>query len=144
MSYMVSIIYIICTKKYNIKYIRVCNVRIGPSDVPQILWTWYFLESQGYHITDCIVNQDNKSTILLAENGRSSCSCRTRHINIQYFFAQDKIGSKEISMPHCPTEEMISKYFSKQAQGALFRKFRNTIMTYHDPDASHALDHKIV
>ena len=33
MSYMVSIIYIICTKKYNIKYIRVCNVRIGPSDV---------------------------------------------------------------------------------------------------------------
>ena len=33
MSYMVSIIYIICTKKYNIKYIRVCKVRIGPSDV---------------------------------------------------------------------------------------------------------------
>ena len=32
MSYMVYIIYIICTKKYNIKYIRVCNVRIGPSD----------------------------------------------------------------------------------------------------------------
>ena len=30
---MVSIIYIICTKIYNIKYTRVYNVRIGPSDV---------------------------------------------------------------------------------------------------------------
>ena len=28
---MVSIIYIICMKKYNFKYIQVYNVRIGPS-----------------------------------------------------------------------------------------------------------------
>ena len=32
MLFMVSIIYIICTKIYNIKYTRVYNVQIGPSD----------------------------------------------------------------------------------------------------------------
>ena len=44
---MVSIIYIICTKKYNIKYIRVCNVRIGPSDAHSI--GFHFENGDTYH-----------------------------------------------------------------------------------------------
>ena len=48
----------------------------------QILWTRYFLDAQGYNINNCIVYQDNKSAILLEQNGRASSSKRTRHINI--------------------------------------------------------------
>jgi Reverse transcriptase (RNA-dependent DNA polymerase) len=43
---------------------------IGVSDVlPQILWTRYFLEAQGYTIKESIVYQDNQSAILLEKNG---------------------------------------------------------------------------
>ena len=47
-----------------------------------ILWTQWFLEEQGYKVSQTILNQDNKSTILLEENSKESSSKRTRHINI--------------------------------------------------------------
>ena len=34
-----------------------------------ILWTHYFLEAQGYGVDDAIIYQDNKSAILLEQNG---------------------------------------------------------------------------
>ena len=40
----------------------------------QILWTRYFLDAQGYNINECIIYQDNKSAILLEQNGRASSS----------------------------------------------------------------------
>ena len=45
----------------------------GTDDVAtQILCTKHFMEAQGYMIEDNILHQDNKSTILLQENGRKS------------------------------------------------------------------------
>ncbi len=38
--------------------------------MPQVIWTWNFLEAQGYSVTDNIVFQDNKSAILLEKNGK--------------------------------------------------------------------------
>ncbi len=60
--------------------------------MPQVMWTWNFLEAQGYGITDNIVFQDNKSAILLEKNGSQSSSKRTQYFNICYFFVQ--IGSQ--------------------------------------------------
>jgi hypothetical protein len=43
---------------------------VGADDVmPQMLWTLYFLEAQGYKIDHNILYQDNKSSILLETNG---------------------------------------------------------------------------
>ena len=47
-----------------------------------ICWTRYFLEAQGYGITENIVYQDNKSTILLKKNGKALGSKCSKHINI--------------------------------------------------------------
>jgi hypothetical protein len=59
---------------------------VGVSDVlPQVVWTRKFLMAQGYHVRDSVVYQDNKSAILLEENGWASSSKHTRHINIRYF-----------------------------------------------------------
>ena len=96
--------------------------------LPQILWTRYFLEAQGYGVEESVVYQDNQSAILLAKNGRGSSSKRTRHINIRYFFVADRIASKEVKVEYCPTGEMIADYFTKPLQGTLFRKFRDFIM----------------
>jgi hypothetical protein len=106
---------------------------VGVDDVmPQVLWTRYFLEAQGYKIKDSKIFQDNQSTILLAKNGKRSSSKRTRHINIRYFFVADRVKSNEVSIEYCPTEEMDADFFTKPLQGSLFRKFRNRILNIKD------------
>ena len=42
--------------------------------MPQIMWTKYFPEVQGYYITDNMIYQNNQSTMLLVKNGRASSS----------------------------------------------------------------------
>jgi hypothetical protein len=102
---------------------------VGTHDVmPQVLWTLYFLEAQGYKIDDNILYQDNKSSILLETNGRGSSGQRTRHMNVRYFFIADRVKSKEIRIEYCPTGIMIADYFTKPLQGVLFRKLRDMIL----------------
>jgi hypothetical protein len=96
---------------------------VGVNDLmPQILWTRYFLEAQGYEISESIIHQDNKSTILLAENGKASSGHRTRHINIRYFFVKDRVASGEVKIEQCPTENMIADFFTKPLQGGFVSK----------------------
>ncbi len=54
-----------------------------------ILWTHYFLLSQGYGVIENLLLQDNKSSIILERNGKASSGKGTRHINIRYFFITD-------------------------------------------------------
>ena len=111
----------------------------------QILWTKYFLDAQGYHINECVVYQDNKSAILLGENGRASSSKRTRHINIRYYFVTDRANCGEIKLRHCPTAEMLGDYFTKPLQGALFTKFRDRILNLQSaPSTVPVEDHRSV
>jgi hypothetical protein len=102
---------------------------VGVDDrMPQILWTRYFLEAQGYKVRENKIYQDNQSDMLLENNGRGSSSQRTRHINIRYFFMNDRIQAKEVSVEYCPTGEMNGDFFTKPLQGSPYRKFRNRVM----------------
>ena len=117
---------------------------VGVNDVmPQVLWTRYFLEAQGFKVTDSTIYQDNQSAILLAKNGRGSSSKRTRHINIRYFFVTDQIGSGKISVQYCPTTDMISDFFTKPLQGTTFHNFHTQIMNI-DPDSYQFPAHRSV
>ncbi len=87
---------------------------------------------QGYDIDKNILFQDNKSTILLEENGKKSSSKRTRALNIRYFFLTDQIAKGNLIVEYCPTMEMIADYFSKPLQGKLFQKFWRSIMGHDD------------
>ena len=65
---------------------------VGVDDMmPSILWTRYFLTAQGYKVSDNVIFQDNRSTMLLERNGKASSSKRTKHINVRYFFITDRI-----------------------------------------------------
>ena len=104
---------------------------IAASDmIPQLLWTRYFLESQGYNINEAILFQDNKSAILLETNGRASSSKRTKHINIRYFFMKDRIAQNEFKVEYCPTNEMLGDFFTKPLQGQKFIEFRDLILGF--------------
>jgi hypothetical protein len=102
---------------------------VGVDDMmPSILWTRQFLKSQGYKVNDNVIFQDNKSTMLLERNGKSSSSKRTKHINVRYFFITDRISKGEVRVEWCPTKDMIADFMSKPLQGHLFKKFRDLIM----------------
>jgi hypothetical protein len=111
---------------------------VGVSNVlPQVIWTRNFLLAQGYQVRDSVVYQDNKSVILLEENGRMSSGKRTRHINIRHFFITNQVAGKEVSIQYCPTGDMVSDFFTKPLQGALFRKLRSIIMNSGPHDHDH-------
>jgi hypothetical protein len=120
------------------------NELIGVHDVmPQVLWTAYFMKAQGHEVVDNVLYQDNKSTILLAKNGRASSGKRTRHINIRYFFVKDRVQSGELRIEYCPTKEMLADYFTKPLNGVLFYKLRDQIMNI-DPTSSFHSGHRSV
>jgi hypothetical protein len=100
------------------------------------------MEAQGYGVTT-LLNQDNQSTIKLADNGKASSGKGTQHINIRYFFITDRIARKEIAIQYCPTKQMIADYFTKPLQGELFYKFRDQIMGVVPMDTIHG-DHRSV
>ena len=102
---------------------------VGVDDMmPSILWTRHFLQAQGYRLSDNVIFQDNKSTMLLERNGKASSSKRTKHINVRYFFITDRISKGEVRVEWCPTKEMVADFMTKPLQGSLFRKFRDVIM----------------
>ena len=97
-----------------------------------VIWTNYFLEAQGYESKDTVVLHDNKSCMLLHNNGKASSSKRTRHLNIRYYFLSDRIANGELRVEFCPTDEMVADFFTKPLQGAKFREFRKIIMNLRD------------
>jgi len=79
-----------CKQKLNTTSSMEAELVAVDNAMGQVLWTRHFLATQGHPIPTTTIYQDNKSTILLAENGRSSSSKRTCHINVCIFGA-DKI-----------------------------------------------------
>ncbi len=102
---------------------------VGADDMATpILWTRLFMGKQGYPIRKNILCQDNKSTILLENNGRKSAGQRSRALDVRYFFLTDQIEKGNLSTEYCPTDDMVGDYFSKPLQGEKFQKFRKAIM----------------
>jgi hypothetical protein len=101
---------------------------VGLSDkFSNAIWTSNFLRSQGYDVSPAIVFQDNKSTISLAEKGKST-SARTRHIHLRYFLIKDRIAQGDIVVKYIPTGEMTADILTKPLQGEHFRRLRKQLL----------------
>ena len=80
---------------------------IGMHDmIPEVLWTKYFIEAQGYKVDHDIVMQDNESEIRLLVNGRFSSGPKTKHTQVKYFLAMDLIKRGEMEVKYCPAKLM--------------------------------------
>ena len=103
-----------------------------------ILWARYFMQEQGYDMDASLLYQDNMSAILLETNGKASSTKRTKHIKVKYFFIKDKIDQGEITVEHCPTDQMWTDINTKPKQGLHFHTFRSHMMgipvDYKDED----------
>jgi hypothetical protein len=88
-----------------------------------------FMESLGLGIKKAHLYQDNTSTIRIAMNGKS-CSDRTKHIKLRYFFVKQYIESGEFEVTHCPTSMMIADLLTKPIQGKQFKILRDKLLGY--------------
>lgn len=117
---------------------------MGLHDVlPRVLWVRHFLEGQEFEIKDNITYQDNMSSMKLENNGRASCSKRTRHMKLRYFFAKECVDEQLIRIAYCPTKQMLGDFFTKPLQGELFYTLRAQIMNI-DPSSPYYMCHRSV
>ena len=86
--------------------------------LPQVLWKKYFLDTQGVQAET------------IGINGRTSSGKRTKHMNVCYFFINDRIDAGDFKVDHCPTKQMWGDYFTKPLQGKLFQFFRALVMEF--------------
>jgi hypothetical protein len=91
-----------------------------------ILWSREYMLSSHINIGPVVLYQDNKSTICLANKGRST-SERTRHIKIRYFFIRHYIDANEIIIEYMPTANMIADIMTKPLHSNLFNKLANVL-----------------
>ena len=96
-----------------------------------MIWANHFLQAQDYIHPTTVVYQDNRSAILLEQNGSLSSTRRTKHIN-RYFFIKDKADSKELIIKWCPTDDMAAHYNTKPLAGEKFTQFRKAILNLKD------------
>jgi hypothetical protein len=106
---------------------------VGASDfLSQTIWTRNFIEAQGYKIDESEFFQDNMSTTMKMEkNGRTSAGPRSRHINIRYFFIQDRINKKEIVLLHCPSYRHHDRGFLYEATSSYKRRPFYEVSRHH-------------
>ena len=71
-----------------------------------MMWCKYFTEAQGYTIDNNVLYQDNKSTILLAKNGRISAGKNRKHIKNRFFLITDKVAQGDLKIEHMGTDSM--------------------------------------
>ena len=85
-------------KKLNTKSSTKAEV-VGVSDyLPYIIWIFLFMREQRYDIKQNILFQDNQSAINMGKYGNKSCTGKSRHIDIRYFFAQYNIENQKIQL----------------------------------------------
>ena len=123
MSMVKRILYYMSKKQKLNTYISTETELVAEDNVmPKILWTRYFLESQGYRVGASKIYQDNMSAMFLKKNRKSLNGDRTRHIRIREFFLKDRVDTEEAIVDHYPTDEMLDVLITKPLQGSKFRR----------------------
>ena len=87
-------------QKINVKISTKSELMVVDGCMPQILWTTYFIEDQGYKIDDSIIYQYNKSAMLLDKNVTLSIIKSTNHIIVCHYFISNKVEKGQFRLDH--------------------------------------------
>ena len=78
-----------------------------------------FMIAQGYIMEPAVIYQDNLSCMALVQRGGPG-SERSRHINIRYFWVQERVNSGELRIVDLGTLWMFANSLTKPTQGTQF------------------------
>ena len=79
-------------------------------------------------MSEDVLMQDNKSSILLQKNYPFSVRKGSKHIHVRFYFSKDNIDKKELKIVYCPTEEMTADINTKPLQGSKFVECRDKLL----------------
>ena len=79
-------------------------------------------------MSEDVLLQDNKSSILLQKNYPFSVRKGSKHIDVRFYFAKNKIDKKELKIVYCPTDEMTTDFNTKPLQVLKFVEFRDKLL----------------
>ena len=79
------------------------------------------------------VFQENQSAMNIEVNGSYSCSEKSWHIYITYFFMKDWVEKEELCIVYFPTHIMLANYLTNPLQGALLHNFREILIVIVNP-----------
>ena len=69
--------------------------------------------------------EDNTGAIELSKNPKFHN--RTKHIDVAHHFTRERVISNELSVVHCPTEDMVADVMTKGLGRVKFEKFRDAM-----------------
>jgi len=96
----------------------------GTKEIPLCL-------EMGNNPVEIVANIDSSHAthgdLSMIQNGRAT-GPTSRHINIRFFWLNDRVANGEVTMRYVPTEEMTSDLLTKHMEGKLFYKHRKTLL----------------
>ena len=78
------------------------------------------MEAQGYTLDSNMLWQDNEVAQRMTDNGNMSCSSKSRHIDIKFFWITDRVKQGLLRDLHCLTDIILADFFTKPLQGKKF------------------------
>lgn len=91
------------------------------STVQEVLYLRAFLEELGYKQTrGTLIYEDNQSTIKVAKNPEHHGRCK--HIDLRFFFVQERHKGGYIRLEYCPTDKMAADSLTKAIGPQKFSK----------------------
>jgi hypothetical protein len=96
--------------------------------MPELLWSLYFIQTQGYKAECMGMYQDNISTQLLMKTGKMSSGKKTKHLKVKFFFIKDRVDEGAIKVIDCATKEMWADVMTKSWQGTAFKIMHAELM----------------
>ena len=94
--------------------------------VKELIWIYMLLKTMGLDVDKpCIVYEDNRSTIKIAEN--ATALRRTKHIDIRHHFLREHVDNGLIKLVAVGTADQRADILTKILGRELYERFRNII-----------------
>jgi len=91
------------------------------------LWTRDLLEELGFKQETTTIEQDNRSTIILANRGPGKGG-NSKAIKVKYFWISQYIDDGSIKLDYVPTETLIADGFTKPLEPKRFKEWRARVL----------------
>ncbi len=89
------------------------------------LWLRTLLHDLGMEINTITIHADNQSAIKLLKN--PVFSMRSKHIDVIYHFARERVALKDITFKYIPTNEMVADAMTKPLPTTKFNYCRDAM-----------------
>ena len=92
----------------------------------EAIWLRRLLNDLGVDASSpTVIYEDNNGAIELSTNAKNHK--RTKHIDIAYHFARERVHSGELKVIHCPTKEMTADIMTKGLPKVQYQRFRDAM-----------------